>query len=169
MRGAPWRACKLTANTVTLRSIHQAYTPIMASGGSAGTLHYVSNSAPFPSTAPGSLILVDAGAEYKNYAADVTRCIPIGNGGRFTPECREIYELVLEMQEAGFAMVKPGADWEAIQVKMHDVIARGLLKLGILKAADGQDEEAAVSAILDSDITTAFYPHGVGHLLGLDV
>lgn len=89
--------------------------PIVAAGSSAGTLHYVSNSAPFPTAAPGSLLLVDAGAEYDNYAADITRCIPIGNGGRFTKECREIYELVLEMQEAAFAIIKPGCDWEAVQ------------------------------------------------------
>lgn len=87
----------------------------MASGTSAGTLHYVANDRPFPTTTPGSLLLVDAGAEYQNYAADVTRCIPIGNDGRFTKECKEIYELVLLMQEEGFKMVKPGADWEAIQ------------------------------------------------------
>jgi Xaa-Pro dipeptidase len=49
----------------------------MASGTSAGTLHYVDNAADFPSAAPGALLLVDAGAEYKNYAADVTRCIPV--------------------------------------------------------------------------------------------
>lgn len=90
----------------------------MAAGSSAGTLHYVDNSAPFPTSAPGSLLLVDAGAEFQNYASDVTRCIPIGNKGRFTPECKEIYELVLEMQMEGFKMVRPGADWEAIQLKM---------------------------------------------------
>lgn len=93
---------------------YQAYMPIMAAGTSAGTLHYVDNDRPFPSQPP-TLLLVDAGAEWRNYAADVTRCIPIGNGGRFTKECREIYETVLAMQEEAFKLIKPGADWEAIQ------------------------------------------------------
>lgn len=78
----------------------QAYTPIMASGASAGTLHYIANESAFPAVTedqPGSLILVDAGGQYKNYAGDVTRCIPLGNRGRFTNECREIYEIVLEV------------------------------------------------------------------------
>lgn len=97
---------------------HQAYSPIMGAGRSAGTLHYVDNDASFPD-APGSLMLVDAGAEYKNYAADVTRCIPIGNGGRFTDECKAIYEIVLEMQEEGFKMVKPNAIWEDIQLYVN--------------------------------------------------
>lgn len=67
------------------------------------------------------------------------------------------------MQEAGFAMVRPGADWEAIQLKMHDVIARGLLKLGIFTAGDVKgSEDEVVQKILDSELTTAFYPHGVG-------
>ncbi|KAL8290036.1 hypothetical protein RQP46_002975 [Phenoliferia psychrophenolica] len=149
---------------------HQAYTPIMASGSSAGTLHYVDNSAPFPSTAPGSLLLVDAGAEYRNYAGDVTRCIPIGNGGRFTKECREIYELVLKMQEAAFKIIKAGTNWEDVQRLMHDVAARGLLALGVFVPGPVQgSEDDVVKAIIASGLTTAFYPHGVGHLLGLDV
>ncbi|KAK4056531.1 hypothetical protein OIO90_002378 [Microbotryomycetes sp. JL221] len=153
-----------------LGSKHQAYTPIMASGTSAGTLHYVSNEAPFPTATLGSLLLVDAGAEYRNYAADVTRCIPIGNGGKFTKECREIYELVLEMQDTGFKMIKPGADWEMIQKQMHQVAAKGLLKLGIFIDANLQgSQDDVVQTIIDSGLTTAFYPHGVGHLLGLDV
>ncbi|GAA5937402.1 hypothetical protein JCM10213_007223 [Rhodosporidiobolus nylandii] len=144
----------------------QAYCPIMAAGSSAGTLHYVGNDAAFPKE--GSLLLVDAGAEYKNYAADVTRCVPIGNGGRFTKECREIYEIVLEMQEAAFKLVKPGANWEDIQRLMHVVLARGLLRLGIFKAGSASEDEA-VSKLVAEGLTSAFYPHGVGHLLGLDV
>lgn len=93
---------------------YQAYMPIVAAGTSAGTLHYVDNDRPFPSQPP-TLLLVDAGAEWRNYAADVTRCIPIGNGGRFTRECRDIYETVLAMQEEAFKLIKPGTDWEAIQ------------------------------------------------------
>ncbi|GAA6029755.1 hypothetical protein JCM8097_001033 [Rhodosporidiobolus ruineniae] len=144
----------------------QAYSPIMAAGSAAGTLHYVGNDKPFPKD--GSLLLVDAGAEYKNYAADVTRGIPIGNGGRFTKECKEIYEVVLAMQEAGFEKIKPGANWEDIQKLMHDVLARGLLRIGIFKS-NGASEDEAVKKLVAEGLTSAFYPHGVGHLLGLDV
>ncbi|GJN89835.1 hypothetical protein Rhopal_002824-T1 [Rhodotorula paludigena] len=143
----------------------QAYSPIMAAGASAGTLHYIGNDQPFPQQP--TVLLVDAGAEYKGYAADVTRCIPVGNGGRFTKECKEIYELVLSMQEAAFEQIKPGADWEAIQRLMHDVLARGLLRLGIFKSSGSEDE--SVAKLLSEGLTAAFYPHGVGHLLGLDV
>ncbi|GAA5888395.1 hypothetical protein JCM5296_003317 [Sporobolomyces johnsonii] len=142
---------------------HQAYTPIMAAGTSAGTLHYIANDRPFP-TQP-TLLLVDAGAEYENYAADVTRVIPIGNGGKFTKECREIVQL------AAFGIIKPGTNWEDVQFLMHDVLIRGFLKLGLftpgsLGASVSQDE--VVEKIKASGLSSAFYPHGVGHLLGLD-
>ncbi|KAM0746548.1 hypothetical protein T439DRAFT_340955 [Meredithblackwellia eburnea MCA 4105] len=147
---------------------HQAYTPIMASGSSAGTLHYISNEAEFPQTKPGALLLVDAGGEYRNYAGDVTRCIPIGNGGRFTKECREIYELVLSMQEAAFKIIKPGTDWEDVQRLMHDIAARGLLKLGIFVPGSVKgSEDEVVKAIIATGLTTAFYPHGVHDVGGL--
>lgn len=94
-------------------SKHQAYSPILAAGSAAGTLHYIDNDRAFPSEP--TLLLVDAGADYNSYAADVTRCIPIGNGGRFTKECKEIYELVLSMQYAAFERIKPGASYEDIQ------------------------------------------------------
>ncbi|BGP07054.1 hypothetical protein JCM10049v2_002884 [Rhodotorula toruloides] len=149
---------------------YQAYMPIVAAGTSAGTLHYVDNDRPFPSQPP-TLLLVDAGAEWRNYAADVTRCIPIGNGGRFTRECRDIYETVLAMQEEAFKLIKPGADWEAIQRLMHDVLARRLLRIGIFKAGPlgNASEDEVVAKLISEGLTSAFYPHGVGHLLGIDV
>lgn len=112
------------------------------------------------------MILVDAGCEIKNYAADITRCCPIGNGGRFTKECADVYSLVLEMQKAAFGIIKPGTDWEKVQLLMHDVLIRGMLDLGLF-VDGGVDREEAVSSILASGLSAAFYPHGVGHLLGL--
>lgn len=142
----------------------------MAGGTSASVLHYISNELPFP-TQEGSLILVDAGAEYKNYAADVTRCIPVGNGGKFSKESKAIYEIVLNMQLAAFEIIRPGTDWEKVQLLMHTVLIQGMLKEGLFvkpKNFDG-DEGELVQAILASGVSSAFYPHGVGHLLGLDV
>ncbi|GAA6061268.1 hypothetical protein JCM10212_000709 [Sporobolomyces blumeae] len=146
-------------------SKHQAYSPIMAAGKSAGTLHYVANDATFP-TEP-TLLLVDAGCEWQDYTSDVTRVIPIGNGGKFMKECAEITTLVCEMQEAAFAMIKPGCNWEDVQRLMHDVLIRGFLKLGLF-VADGSSEDEKVEKIKASGLSSAFYPHGVGHLLGLD-
>lgn len=145
----------------------------------------------FPSGENGALILVDAGAEWNCYAADVTRCCPIGNGGRFTKECKEVYETVLAMQlvrrtttpasppsaadrsspsQAAFEIIKPGCDWERVQLLMHDVLIRRLLSLGLFLPGDvNGSENEVVKAILESGLSTAFYPHGVGHLLGLDV
>ncbi|GAA5868105.1 hypothetical protein JCM8547_003346 [Rhodosporidiobolus lusitaniae] len=146
----------------------QAYSPIMASGTNGATLHYIPNDRTFPQE--GSLLLVDAGAEWDNYAADVTRGIPIGNGGRFTKECKEIYELVLEMQLKAFELVKPGTNWEDIQRLMHDILARGLLRLGIFAPPpSSSSEDEHVARLIREGLTSAFYPHGVGHLLGLDV
>ena len=165
-----------------------AYEIIAASGSSAGTLHYIKNKASFPSTGNGSLLLLDAGCEFNNYAADITRTFPIGNGGKFTPEAKEIYKLVEEMQDAAFLQIKPGTSWVRLQRLMHWTIAAGLLRLGILKTPDrdvktkdhavdniqddakgGREKNALIEKILGSGITTAFFPHGLGHAYGLDV
>ncbi|GAA5833371.1 hypothetical protein JCM5353_008431 [Sporobolomyces roseus] len=146
-------------------SKHQAYSSIVAAGKSAGTLHYVANDQDFPSQP--TLLLVDAGCEWQDYASDVTRVIPTGNGGKFTKECAEITTLVCEMQEAAFKIIKPGCNWEEVQLLMHDVLIRGFLKLGLF-VAEGSSEDEKVEKIKASGLSSAFYPHGVGHLLGLD-
>jgi len=89
--------------------------------------------------------------------------MPVGNGGKFTPEARAIYELVLEMQTASLKVLKPELHWDAVQFLCHRILVRGFQKLGIFRA---ETEEAA---ILASGISAAFFPHGVGHSLGLDV
>ncbi|KAI9849731.1 MAG: hypothetical protein M1838_000092 [Thelocarpon superellum] len=133
----------------------QAYSPIVAAGESAATLHYVANDAPLA----GKLnLLLDAGAEYRCYASDVTRTFPIH--GRFTPESRAVYEVVLKMQEEGIAMLKAGVLWEDVHMHAHRVAIRGLLDLGILKGA--------AEAIFETRTSVAFFPHGLGHYLGLD-
>ena len=133
----------------------QAYHSIVASGTNASTLHYVKNDQPLK----GKLnILLDAGGEYNCYCADITRTFPIS--GSFTPESKEIYEIVLEMQESCFKMLKEGVTWEDVHVKAHKVAIAGLKKIGILK---GSEEE-----ILQKRISVAFFPHGLGHYLGMD-
>lgn len=134
----------------------QAYHGIYGSGRAAATLHYVHNNQPLK----GKLnLLLDAGAEYRNYASDVTRTFPIN--GTFSKESREIYELVLAMQKATMAESKAGVSWDHIHTVAHEVAIEGLLKLGILK-------EGTLEEIISARTSCAFLPHGLGHLLGMD-
>ncbi|KAI0405443.1 peptidase M24, structural domain-containing protein [Xylaria palmicola] len=133
----------------------QAYPGIVASGRAAATLHYVQND---QDLAGKDLLLLDAGAEWRTYASDITRTFPIS--GRFTEQSRAIYEIVLQMQNDCIAMLKEGIWWDDVHVKAHEVAIDGLLSLGILK---GDRKE-----ILAARTSTAFLPHGLGHYLGMD-
>ncbi|KAI1419802.1 peptidase M24, structural domain-containing protein [Xylaria sp. FL1777] len=133
----------------------QAYPSIVASGRSAATLHYVHNNKELPGK---DLLLLDAGAEWNTYAADITRTFPIS--GRFTEKSRAIYEIVLQMQNDCIAMLKEGVWWDDVHVRAHEIAIDGLLSLGILK---GNRKE-----ILEARTSTAFLPHGLGHYLGMD-
>lgn len=168
---------------------HQAYLPIVAASTRAATLHYCCNDKEFAwgpvnptdhlnihSLTPGhphapephtkqiqpQVLLIDAGCEFNNYASDITRTMPVGNSGRFTPQSGDIYDLVLAMQNAAFAMIKPGVHWDRVHLECHKILVHGFLKLGLFK--DGTEKE-----ILESGISAAFFPHGLGHSLGMDV
>jgi Xaa-Pro aminopeptidase len=135
---------------------YPAYTCIVGSGANTCILHYINNDQVIKN---GDLVLIDAGAEYKNYAADITRTFPAN--GRFTPEQRAIYEIVLRSQLAGIKMVKAGAVWPTIQDAILKVITEGLVKVGILKGR--------VSDLIAKQAYLPFYMHKSGHWLGLDV
>lgn len=138
----------------------QAYEPIFGYGFHAGTLHYTSNNSTIPGSFSG-VLLADAGCETYGYASDITRTFPIGNQGKFTDEVKEIYSIVLEMQEAALKTIKAGVEWQEIQVLMHKVAAKGLLKLGILR-------DLTVEKCYEEGHVIPFFPHGVGHFIGLD-
>lgn len=133
-----------------------AYESIIASGNNACTLHYVENNQPLK---PDTLILIDAGGEYENYAADITRVFPIN--GKFNPEQRQIYELVLKAQRAGISLIKPGCIWNDIQTNIIKILTEGLVELGILI---GHPDN-----LIKEEAYKQFYMHGSGHWLGLDV
>lgn len=134
---------------------NQAYGTIVASGRAASTLHYVPNDQPLE----GKLnVLLDAGCEVDCYASDITRTFPIN--GKFTPESRAIYDIVLEMQLESIASLKEGVSWDAVHANAHRIAIDGLLELGILK---GDREE-----IFQSRTSVAFFPHGLGHYMGMD-
>ena len=129
-------------------AFNQSYMPIFGSGMNAATLHYNKNNASIEN--PTDMILVDAGCEYNYYASDITRTFPVG--GKFTEEAATIYSIVLDMQKACIAELKPGAKWEDIHTTALEVAAEGLIKTGILV---GEKQE-----LLDKDVVAAFFPHG---------
>ena len=137
----------------------QGYDPICCSGPACGTLHYVKNDGDLRGK---SSVLIDAGAEWMNYTTDVTRCFPIS--GKFTREHRAIYDAVLDMQTQTMQLMKPGVKWDDLHILSHRVLIKHLIKLGILKGDEYSEEE-----IFQSRVSCAFYPHGLGHLMGLDV
>ncbi|KAA9130804.1 M24 family metallopeptidase [Marinihelvus fidelis] len=133
-----------------------AYSPIVGGGANACVLHYITNNAPL---ADGDLLLIDAGAEYDGYAADITRTFPVN--GRFSEPQRQLYELVLAAQAAAIDRVRPGSQWEDIHEAAVSVLTDGLLALGIL---EGEREDALEQGLVDN-----YYVHKTGHWLGLDV
>lgn len=172
-------------------AVHQAYLPIVAASTRASTLHYCCNDREFAwgPVAPHAhengnhlahddtrqlhpqVLLIDAGCEWDCHASDITRTMPVGNGGKFTTEARAIYELVLEMQRLSMEALKPGVHWDAIQLLCHRTLVRGFQRLGIFKTPNSPNSGSwnAEEAVLASGVSSAFFPHGLGHSLGLDV
>ncbi len=133
-----------------------AYQSIVGAGANACTLHYVENAARIKKD---DLVLIDAGAEWQYYAADITRTFPAS--GRFTEPQKALYECVLNAQTAVIDMIKPGVLWPTLQEKAVRLLTQGLLDLGILSGE--------VDACIENKAYRDFYMHGIGHWLGLDV
>ncbi len=144
------------ATCISSGAKHQAYHGIFGSGENAATLHYQHNNQPLSGR---KNVLVDAGAEWDCYCSDVTRTMPLT--GKFDPESRAIYSIVLKMQSAAFALLKAEVRWETLHIRAHEIAVQGLLELGILR--NGTPEE-----LLKERISVAFFPHGLGHYLGMD-
>ena len=125
------------------------YGSIVGAGENGCILHYMENSR---TKIGNNLLLMDVGASYHGYTADVTRTVPAR--GKFSAEERIIYQLVYDAQEAAFKTLKDGATWAQASKAAKDVIANGLIKIGIIKNANEVNK---------------YYPHGLGHHIGLDV
>lgn len=135
---------------------HLAYPSIVATGANGAVLHYRRNDATLKG---GDLLLIDAGAENRGYAADITRTFPVN--GKFTRRQRDVYEVVLAAQKSCIERARPGIVSADLHVHSMRVIAEGLKSLGLLRGGtDGLIEGGAVRL---------FYPHGLTHMLGLDV
>jgi Xaa-Pro aminopeptidase len=133
-----------------------AYAPIVGGGANSCVLHYRDNNQPL---ADGELLLVDAGCELESYASDITRTVPIN--GRFTPEQRAVYEVVLEANRAAIERVRPGNHWNEPHEAAVKAITQGLIRLGLLKGR--------LAALVRSGAYRRFFMHRTGHWLGLDV
>lgn len=130
-------------------SEYEGYPSIVGAGNNGCVLHYIENS---KMNVEGDLVLMDLGAEYHGYTADVTRTIPAS--GTFTKEQKIIYDLVYEAQEAGIAQAQVGNQFSSIDPASRKVITEGLIKLGIAKNAYDARQ---------------YFPHGTSHYIGLDV
>jgi Xaa-Pro aminopeptidase len=133
-----------------------SYEPIVGGGANACVLHYRANNAPLRD---GDLLLIDAGAEYDCYASDITRTFPVN--GRFSPEQRALYDIVLAAQTAAIGEVRAGRSFDAYHEAAVRVITRGLIRIGLL--------EGSLEKNLREHAYRPFYMHKTGHWLGLDV
>ena len=130
-------------------SEYEGYPSIVGAGGNGCILHYIENN---KTKVGNDLVLMDLGAEYRGYTADVTRTIPAN--GKFTPEQKAIYDLVYEAQEAGIAKYVIGEKMSEPRKIATEIINAGLLKLGIIKSLNEKHN---------------YFPHGTSHQIGLDV
>jgi Xaa-Pro aminopeptidase len=125
------------------------FSTIVGSGKNSCSLHWSTNDR---KTEPGDVVVMDIGAEYNMYTADITRTIPIS--GTFTKRQREVYEVVLKANEAAIAMVAPGVNMADVNAKVNDVLTEGLIALGLIKDRSGLRQ---------------YYTHGLSHTVGLQV
>ncbi|MBE9567339.1 MAG: Xaa-Pro aminopeptidase [Proteobacteria bacterium] len=133
-----------------------AYSSIVGGGENSCILHYTENNAVLNDK---ELVLIDAGAEYEGYAADITRTFPVN--GRYTVPQKEIYELVLQAQEAAFAKVKPGNHWNDPHNAAVRTLTKGMVEIGLLKGKPAQ--------LIKDGKYMKYYMHRTGHWLGMDV
>ena len=133
-----------------------AYESIIAAGDHSAVLHFAPTGRELKA---GELLLVDAGAEYRGYASDVTRTYPIG--GDFSGEQRIVWETVRRALEAAIEACRPGLEWRDVHRTAALIVGEGLIELGVLS---GEPE-----TLLESGAITLFFPHGIGHMVGLGI
>lgn len=124
------------------------FAPIIAGGINAATLHYEKNNCQLQS---GQLVLMDVGASYNNYSADITRCFPINE--KFSERQAQIYSLVLTVQKEIISMIKPGVELSHLNITTRELLTQGMIDIGLIE---------------DPDDVTKYYMHSVSHFLGMD-
>ena len=139
------------------RSAGFAYTPILGSGYNACVLHYIENNQPCKA---GDLVLMDVGAEYANYASDMTRCVPVS--GKFSARQKEVYSAVNRVKNAAAKMLVPGTIWADYHVEVGKLMTGELLALGLISQEDVDKEDPNWPAY------KKYFMHGTSHHMGLD-
>jgi Xaa-Pro aminopeptidase len=140
------------------------YPSIVGCGANATTLHYVESQSPVKK---GDLLLMDVGAEYEHYTADVTRTFPVN--GKFTKEQAEIYQIVYDSQEAVAKGTKPGVLFGTLSGTSREVIKAGLAKLGLITAPNATYQVMSGGKLVDVPQSGLWNFHGLGHWLGMNV
>jgi Xaa-Pro aminopeptidase len=133
-----------------------AFETIVAGGPNTAVLHFAPTARPL---AEGELVLIDAGAEYRGYASDITRTYPAS--GRFTREQAQLHSIVRDANIAATRRCKPGTEWKEVHRTAALVIAEGLVDFGLLR---GQPE-----SLVGRGTVSLFFPHGIGHMVGLGI
>ncbi|WKK66412.1 aminopeptidase P family protein [Lutimonas zeaxanthinifaciens] len=139
------------------RSAGFAYSPIIGSGYNACVLHYVENN---QECKEGDMVLMDVGAEYANYASDMTRCIPVS--GKFTERQKEVYNAVLRVKNDAAKLLVPGTIWADYHVEVGKLMTKELLNLGLISQDDVDNEDP------DWPAYKKYFMHGTSHHMGLD-
>ena len=139
------------------RSKGFAYTPIIASGMSACVLHYIENNKKCNS---GEVILLDFGAEYANYASDLTRCIPVD--GKFTKRQKEVYNAVLHVKKEATKLLQPGTSLKDYHIQVGSLMEEQLVKLKLISPKDIKTQDPSWPAY------KKYFMHGTSHYIGLD-
>lgn len=141
-----------------LRSRGPSYNPIIASGADTCVLHYVKND---KQCRDGDLVLMDFGAEYANYAADLTRTVPVN--GKFTERQKNVYNAVLRVQKAAINMLRPGHTIDEYHKEVGRIMEKELIALRLLKEDEVQKQSES------SPLYRKYFMHGTSHFMGLDV
>ncbi len=149
---------EITHEFIRKRATGHAYTPIIASGPNANVLHYIDNN---QECKDGHVILLDFGAEYGNYAADLSRSIPVN--GQFTERQRDVYNAVLRVMKQATAMLVPGNTIEKYHVEVGKIMEEELIGLGLI------DRDEVKKQNPDMPLYKKYFMHGTSHFLGLDV
>ncbi|CAN5543385.1 aminopeptidase P family protein [soil metagenome] len=149
---------EITHEFIRKRANGHAYTPIIASGNNANVLHYIDNNMECKA---GEVILMDFGAEYANYAADMTRCVPVS--GEFTERQRDVYNAVLRVMRQATKMLVPGNTIEKYHLEVGKIMEGELIGLGLLNKDEVKKQNP------DMPLYKKYFMHGTSHFLGLDV
>ncbi|MFL5861383.1 MAG: aminopeptidase P N-terminal domain-containing protein [Solirubrobacteraceae bacterium] len=156
--GTTERAAQIELEAAALRhgADAMAYDTVIGAGANAAVLHFLPTGRRMHT---GDLVLIDAGAEYRGYASDITRTYAVG--GRLDPEQQELHSVVHAAERAAIDCCAPGTEWVDVHLTAARVIAEGLVAFGLLRGEP--------TALVESGAVWLFFPHGVGHLVGLGV